>query len=407
LADAPLAELLTGVSAVLVTGPRATGKTTTARRLAAEVIELDRPGAAAAFIADPDAALRGRAEPCLLDEWQAVPSVLGAVKRAVDRDPRPGRFILTGSVRADLDGALWPGTGRLIRLPMSVLTERECRGGDLGAAGFVERLARLDSGIDAGGGQPAFDVVDYVGMALRGGFPDVVSSTSGRIRLAWLHSYVDQLVTRDAIEVVNRVQSELVREYLAALALNTAGLVSDLSLSEAVGINARTARRYDSLMEDLGVCSRVPAWSTNRLARLSKRGKRYLADAGLAAAAGNFDSGTVLADGDLLGRVIDTFVYAQLAPEAALAVQPIRLHHLRTEHGRQEIDLIAELPGGRVVGIEVKAAAAVARSDARHLSWLRDQLGDRFLAGAVLHTGPDCFELGERIIAAPVSAIWG
>lgn len=81
-----------------LTGPRATGKTTTARRHAASVVRLDRPAEAAAFRADPDAALRAQPEPLLLDEWQAVPAVLGAVKRAVDDDPRPGRFLLTGSV---------------------------------------------------------------------------------------------------------------------------------------------------------------------------------------------------------------------------------------------------------------------------------------------------------------------
>ncbi len=105
-------------SAVLLVGPRATGKTTTARRLSASVVRLDRPAEAAAFLADPDAALARLTEPVLLNEWQAVPDVLGAVKRAVDDDPRPGRFLLTGSVLADLDAATWPGTGRLVRLAM-------------------------------------------------------------------------------------------------------------------------------------------------------------------------------------------------------------------------------------------------------------------------------------------------
>jgi len=117
-ADRLIHELLLELPALLVVGPRATGKTTTASRHAATTIQLDRPGEAAAFRADPDAALRGLEEPVLLDEWQAAPEVLGAVKRAVDADPRPGRFLLTGSVRADLDAPTWPGTGRLVRVPL-------------------------------------------------------------------------------------------------------------------------------------------------------------------------------------------------------------------------------------------------------------------------------------------------
>jgi DNA polymerase III delta prime subunit len=121
-------DLLSELPALLLVGPRATGKTTTASRHAATVIRLDRPGDAVAFQADPDSALRGLEEPILLDEWQVIPEVLGAVKRAVDTDPRPGRFLLTGSVRADLDAPTWPGTGRLVRVPMFGMTIAEQRG---------------------------------------------------------------------------------------------------------------------------------------------------------------------------------------------------------------------------------------------------------------------------------------
>jgi Predicted ATPase (AAA+ superfamily) len=115
LIDPLINDLLASLPAVSLLGPRASGKTTTALQHARTVIRLDRPGTAAVFRADPDAALRGLAEPVLLDEWQEAPEVLGAVKRSVDTDPRPGRYILTGSVRAELDAATWPGTGRGFR----------------------------------------------------------------------------------------------------------------------------------------------------------------------------------------------------------------------------------------------------------------------------------------------------
>jgi hypothetical protein len=84
-----------------------------------------------------------------------------------------------------------------------------------------------------------------------------------------------------------------------------------------------------------------------------------------------------------------------------------RLHHLRTEQGRHEVDLLGELAGGRLVGIEVKAGASVSARDARHLVWLREELGERFAAGVVLHTGSRVYGLGERIVAAPICALWG
>jgi len=122
------------------------------------------------------------------------------------------------------------------------------------------------------------NVIDYARLAVRGFFPEIVGVTSERIRSAWLLSYVEQLVTRDASELVSGTDSAKLRSYFEALSLNTAGLITDSSLYQAVGFTAKTARRYDDLLVDLGVAVDVPAWSTNRLQRLEKRAKRYLVD---------------------------------------------------------------------------------------------------------------------------------
>jgi uncharacterized protein len=109
---------------------------------------------------------------------------------------------------------------------------------------------------------------------------------------------------------------------------------------------------------------------------------------------------------DMLGRLLDTFVAAQLRAELAVSSINPRLYHLREEQGRREVDLLIETTGGQLIGIEVKAAATVTASDARHLAWLRDESGDAFAAGIILHTGPRVFPVNDRIIAAPVSALW-
>lgn len=112
-------------SAVLVVGPRATGKTTSCERLAKSVVRLGDPRASAAFAVDPQSVLEGLAQPVLIDEWQEVPASLQAIKLAVDSNADRGQFLVTGSVRGDIDAPTWPGTGRLVRLPMYGLTERE------------------------------------------------------------------------------------------------------------------------------------------------------------------------------------------------------------------------------------------------------------------------------------------
>jgi predicted AAA+ superfamily ATPase len=131
-----------------------------------------------------------------------------------------------------------------------------------------------------------------------------------------------------------------------------------------------------------------------------------LTDPSLVGSVLRLDAAAVLRDGDMLGRLIETFVLAQLQAEAPYCLSRPRLHHLRQADGRHEIDVVAELGGGRVLALEIKATAAPRADDARHLRWLREHLDDRFVAGVVLHTGPSAFELDERIAALPISTMW-
>ena len=408
LVEPALDEYLEQLPALLVTGPRAAGKSTTLRRRAATAVRLDRAAEAAAFLADPDAALRGMPEPVLLDEWQNAPGVLGAVRRAVEADPRPGRFLVTGSVNAELENQVWPGTGRLTRVAMYPMTVREQLARVRGP-GFLEQLAAGDQ-LRLPPDSP--DLRGYVELALRSGFPDAALNLSGRPREAWLDSYIADLLTHDVEQVDGtstrgrRRDAQRLRRYFEAYALNSAGIADEKTIYDAAGVNRLTAAAYEDLLEDLLIAERVPPWSSNRLKRLVQQPKRYLVDPALIAAGLRLDADGVIRDGDMLGRVIDTFVAAQVRAEASVSAERPRIHHLRTKEARQEVDLLLELAGRRLIGIEVKAGAAPDRNDAKHLAWLRDRHDADFVAGVVFHTGPRLYEIDDRIVAAPISALW-
>jgi len=369
-------------------------------------VRLDREAEAAAFIADPDAAIRGLEEPVLLDEWQNAPGALGAVRRAVERDPRPGRFLVTGSVNAELDNQIWPGTGRLTRVPMYPMTVRE----QLGRADRPAFLDRIAAGEAPGSPPDPPDLRGYVELALRSGFPVPALQLSGRPREAWLETYLTDLLTHDVEQLeVTRTRGRdtgRLRRYFEAYALNSAGLAEDKMIYDAAGVNRITALAYEDLLERLLVAERVPPWSSNRLKRLVRQPKRYVIDPALIAAALRLDVDGVLLDGNVLGRVVESFAAAQLRPEAAVASTRPRLHHLRTKEARQEVDLVIELAGHRLIGIEVKADSAPGRQAARHLAWLRDSYDTEFVVGVVLHTGPGAFEIEDRILAVPIAALW-
>jgi len=407
LVDSLLDELVSQISAVMITGPRASGKTTRAIGRAATTVQLNAEAQAAAFLADPDAALTGLTEPVLLDEWQEVPGVFGAARRAVDADPRPNRFYLTGSVQAEHDNEVWPGTGRFVRLAMYPMTVRE-RLGDAAASAFLDKLA---AGEDLTVPADTPDLRGYVGLSMESGFPMAALQLSGRPRRMWLQSYLDDLLTHDIEELedpaTRRRDPELMRRYFEAYALNSAGVAEHKTIYDAAAVAKTTAVEYEDLLRRLLVVDQMPAWTSNRLKRLIRAPKRYLVDAALIPAALRLSAQAVIGDGNVLGRVLDTFVVGQLRPEVVVAESEPRLFHLRTPEGRHEVDVVVELGGERVIAIEVKASAAPSADDARHLRWLRDELGNRFVRGVVLHTGPRIYRLSEDIIAAPISTLWG
>jgi uncharacterized protein len=346
----------------------------------------------------------GLRPPVILDEWQEVPELLGAVKRSVDSDPAPGRYILTGSVRAELENQVWPGTGRLLQVPMYGMSVREVLG-RAAMTPFIDRV--IDSG-PAGVTAPddPLTVRDYLDLMLAGSFPEPSLRIPVSARRRWFAGYVEQMITRDVPAVAPRRDPELLRRYLSVLAVNTAGIAAESTLWTAAGINAKTAQAYQGLFQRMFVLDLVPAWFSNRIKRLVKAPKRYLVDPALVAAVLGLGRDAILYGPDMLGRLLDTFVAAQLRAELAASSNDPRLYHLREEQGRREVDLLIETASGQLIGIEVKASATVTASDARHLAWLRDEAGDAFATGIVLHTGPHVFPVSDRIIAAPVSALW-
>lgn len=401
--DRILDGLLTELPAVMITGPRACGKTTTALRRCRTAVRLDEPRQASAFEAAPDAALAAADPPVLLDEWQEVPEVLAAVKRAVDSSPGAGRYLLTGSVRGRSTGQVWAGTGRVTPVAMYGMTVAEQESVP-DAAALLDRLfdARwLPAPILA----HAPDVSDYLDLAVRGGFPEAYRLRP-RARTAWFDGYVDQLVHRDAVSLAGIRAPERLMACLRAVAACTAGMPADVTLADAASIDVRTLRGYLDLLEDLRIVERLQPWCSNRLTRLVKSPKVHVVDPALAAAVLGIDERGALRDGHLLGQLLESFVVAQLRPLLDLGASTITMGHLRDRGGEHEIDVVLENRRGDVVAVEVKAAPRAERRDIGHIEWLRDRLGDRFMRGVVMTTGAVGAELSDRIIEIPIAAAW-
>ena len=374
-------------------------------------MELDDPVQAAPFRADPSAALAAAMRRAhagsgtlLLDEWQVVPETLGAVKRAVDRGLPPGAILLTGSVRAPLTSASWPGTGRVITIEMHPMAVLEQHATAAPHSDFVSRLFAGEAEQVTLPPEPP-DFSGYVDLIAAGGYPAVLGAAA-EARALWLESYAEQLVQRDVPKLGEIRDPAALRRLLRAFAECTGTLRPDTELAATADINVKTVRRHERLLEDLRIVTSLPAWHTNRLSRLVKQRKHCLIDTGLAMALLDADTDTLYRRGDLLSRMLETFVLAQLRPLLQFSTMRVCAHHLRQHDGRREIDVLLEAADGRVAALKVKASSAPTVRDARDLQWLRDELGERFVCGAVLHTGPQAFRLAERITALPIAALW-
>jgi len=340
------------------------------------------------------------------DEWQHAPEVLGAVKRALDSGSGAGRFLLTASVAAPLTEDQWPMTGRVTELRLAPMTVAELTGA-LGGTTAVDRFltGTADALRPATPPAEAPDVVGYLDLALRSGFPQA-AVTPARSRSAWLRGYRDQTVARDSQLAKAGVDPTRFGHFLEAVALHTATVTTTQTLLDVAQVNRQTAHQYERLLERLHLLATVPAWSSRGLQRLVKTPKRFLVDAGLAAAILDLETDDILFDATVKGRLLETFVAAQVMAEAPFAASRPKVFHFRDANGRREIDLLLRYPRGRLVALEVKASATVGASDTRHLRWLRDTLGDTFVCGIVLNTGAFTRELDDRLFAAPISTCW-
>lgn len=411
-ADGLISELFGSAPAISVLGPRACGKTTTAKRHTDGLWSLDTPSEASAFRLDPDLALTSRPEPLLIDEWQEVPEALGALKRSVDSNPLPRRFMLTGSIRAETETNVWPGTGRLINVAMGPLTQRELAG-KASSPLFLDTLrksATLEDFLENTSKQnlkeaKEYGLADYLSLSEVGGFPTPAFSDSNRVVQHWYESYLEQVATRDALSQTRIRNPEALTQLLGAIAIHSAGLPSRKTLALSMQTDERTTASYLEVLSNLRLLTTLPAWRTNRLKRLTSTPKISFCDPALIFSALRLDQTGVLSDADLVGRIIETFVISQLSAEAPFCTTRPKLFHLRDSDGH-EIDLIAEYGGGIITGIEVKASSTPSLKHAKSLLWAQQRLGDRFDKGIILHTGEAIGELAPNIWALPISTIW-
>lgn len=394
---------------VVLHGPRSVGKSTLladlARSLGTAVVDLDDPAVRGAVVADPGLFAAGP-RPVLFDEFQHAPELLDAIKAELNRDLRPGRFVLTGSTSyTTLPRAGQALTGRAHVLPVWPLSQGEVAGAN---ETFVERL--LDDPASLASPAPSTTSrAEYIDRVLAGGMPIALARPPGPRRARWFADYVRLVVERDVLDIRRVRQREVLPQLLRRVAAQTAGVLNVSDLARRVDLERTVVEDYLQLLEAVFLVHRLPAWGRTAGARIGRAPKVHLVDSGLAGAMSGLTAPRLASrDPAMLtafGQVLETFVVGELLRQVSWQEEPLSVSHLRTHDG-VEVDAVIERMDERVAAVEVKAGSQVRPADLRGLRLLRDRLGDRFVGGVVLHLGPLGYTAEDRIQVHPVDRLW-
>ncbi len=401
----PLLDALADNPVVLLHGARQTGKSTLVQWLASEghparYLTLDDPVVLAAICEDPSGFLAAVEGPIVLDEVQRAPGLFLAIKTAVDRDRRAGRFLLTGSANV----MQLPRLSESLVGRMEVLTLWPMSQGEIEAVkeDFIDVVFSdvLWSKIKI-----RENMSELVGRMLRGGYPAVLSRTSEARQKAWFGSYLTTILQRDVRDLANIEGLTQLPRLLTLLAARAASLLNFSELSRSIAFPQTTLKRYLALLESTFMVQTLPAWSGNLGKRLVKAPRLILNDTGLLAYLLGLSRERLADNTTLVGPLLQNFVVMELRKQVPWSRTQAQLFHFRTQTGH-EVDLLLEDAAGRLVGIEIKASATINSRDFKGLRALAEATGRRFHRGVVLYTGAETIPFGERFHDLTVSVLW-
>jgi len=402
-AETPVRTALADTRIVAIVGPRQSGKTTLARRIAADddrpFITLDDEQSRQFAQDDPIGFTRGL-RTAVIDEIQRAPNLVLALKKAVDEDPRPGRYLITGSV--DLfKGSISPDSlaGRVEAMELLPFSQAEITGAD--PPRFLDRAFGADFPRLAETG-PTADLIERV---VSGGYPTALSRPTPARRRSWLRAYARALAERDVSDIAVVGKRDEMTRLIDHAAVSAGQLLNMSGLASRLGVDGKTVDRWLVLLEHMFLVRRVRAWHRSESKRLVKTPKLQFLDSGLLAALQRTDSADIAKNRWKLGSLLECFVHGEIAKAIALSDETTTVGHYR-DKDKRAVDLILERSSGDIVGMDVKASATVHPRDFRGLVRLREITGDRFACGIVLHDGARIEQVESRLFAMPIKMLW-
>ena len=364
MAEARVAEAIEDTPVVVVQGPRQCGKSTLVQQFCVgdvPYITLDDGLSLDAATRSPDAFVGRFRGPAVLDEVQRAPGLFRAIKKSVDQNRTPGRFLLTGSSNVLLLPKLSESlAGRMEIVPLWPLTQAELESTE---AGFLDWAFSSQQGpFEA----PKSDLPDRI---LAGGFPEPLGRQTSARRSAWFESYVRTITERDVRDLADIEGLTAMPRLLRVMAQHTGETMNVSRLSRETGIPHTTLTRYVALLESVFLLCSLPAWESDSGVRTIKSSKLHFSDPGLLAHLLGADSERLSLDQGMMRRLLESFVAMELVRLADAHERSYRVLHFRSVR-QWSVPVVVQAPDGRIVGIDLTAEQEVGPEQLRGLEFL-------------------------------------
>jgi predicted AAA+ superfamily ATPase len=393
-------ESLSDTPVVLIVGPRRVGKTTLVRKLATgsrQYLTLDDQTTLDAAHADPVGFIRGL-DLVIIDEIQRAPQLLLAIKKSIDEDYRPGRFLLTGSANVlSLPRVADSLAGRIETIHMLPLARVEVLGKP---SSFLECM--FDGKLTV---QNAVLGDDLIKLVLIGGFPEAMIRDSERRRQDWIRSYLNSVYGRDLLDIAEIEKLTELPKFVRLLAQHSGQLINYSELGSKISVTHKTSQRYVGLLEQVFLVSMLQPWYTNAIKRIIKTQKLHFLDSCILSTSRGLTFNRIKNNRNEFGAVLESFVFAEILKLMTGSDLRLTPYHFRDQQTR-EVDIVLERDDGMIVGIEVKASATVTSKDFSGLKTLAEACKDKFAFGIVLYDSGNLVPFGDKLVAAPISCLW-
>ena len=387
---------------LLLNGARQSGKTTLAKQIAGTASlyrTLDDLAIRQMAQLDPHGFVKHAEKILIIDEVQRAPDLLSAIKLVVDEDTRPGQFLLTGSANIrSLPGVQESLAGRIRKIRLRGLTQGELVGSPPSFLDLAceQRFSSAKSTIDR---QKALE------FAMQGGFPEAIALPA-KDRREWHRDYLAALLERDLLDIAHITRHHAMQALIHTLAAWSGKLMDVSAIGSGLSIRRPTIETYTNALEALYLIDRVQPWTHTDYERVGKQTKLYMTDTGLMASILNWHLNQIELDADRSGKLIESWIYNELAALVDAGDGKYQLFHYR-DREKREIDFLIENENGTLLGIEVKAGSSISTTDFKHLRWFKDHLAkDRPFIGIVLYGGDYAGSMGNDLWAVPFGGMF-